>query len=35
MQAEKIKSAHTEYCSNHPRTVCILENYKYVQNLNV
>ncbi|XP_046452044.1 rho guanine nucleotide exchange factor 7-like isoform X1 [Daphnia pulex] len=26
--AEKIKSAHTEYCSNHPRTVCILENYK-------
>ncbi|XP_057375913.1 rho guanine nucleotide exchange factor 7-like [Daphnia carinata] len=26
--AEKVKVAHTEYCSNHPRAVCILETYK-------
>uniref|UniRef100_A0A0P5BWA1 Rho guanine nucleotide exchange factor n=1 Tax=Daphnia magna TaxID=35525 RepID=A0A0P5BWA1_9CRUS len=26
--AEKVKVAHTEYCSNHPRAVCILESYK-------
>jgi len=26
--AEKMKNVHTNYCSNHPRAVCILENYK-------
>ena len=27
--AERMKNVHTDYCSNHPRAVCILENYKY------
>jgi hypothetical protein len=30
IKAEKMKAVHSEYCSNHPKAVCILESYKYV-----
>lgn len=29
--APKIKKVHQTYCSLHPRAVCILDKYKWVQ----
>lgn len=28
--APKLKSIHTMYCRNHPKAVCILDQYRYV-----
>ena len=28
LMADQMKTVHTEYCSNHPKAVCILERYK-------